>query len=726
MSTRKLKLSLLAVTGFVVLLLGARVALSAPPWGIACGDGRVDTILDNFDSPWVFGKACPSIPNPALHMVPGCNGNAMAVDYALTDVCPLDGENAGQSWIVLQRFFSSPMDLTTQCSGKPCTHIRLAWHGSNLNSHDSIEVKLHDGEALFATSLKSMTDMPVWRVIYIDLREFTNGDKAINLKNIVRLEIAIVRCDDNPVRGCEVFDNPSVGGPPEEYVGTVFLDEFAAVDLKSGAVNRLIESDFEKVVPNPTVQQAAASALFNQVTTSGPPTGLLPAWFPELNPNYNMYVQAEALLVFLYEYERTHDMAYRTKASDLADKLIALQIAPPRINAGAWYTAHDQTLQPPSRALPPVQPCNGDETIVPDIDACEWVGNVGWLLIALGKLQRSGFYAHPTALQDALDRGAAWVVGQFNRNVGIEGSISAYFGLLAAGKQNEAALLGQAIFQSAWDPIQRHLKSGGGPADAATPIDATGSWGVTFLRSLGRIQEALDSQAYAASVMRVCSFDNAVCGYGDIAGPYTPAVEFTAQAAAAGIKDADVVMQEVAALQIRCNDNYGKSYPGAFPSAADHWYGGPLTPWNTTMCGVSPTAWMYFSLNGDPLLELLVPTLSLSVNQPSMQRGNTLTLTALVTPGPTPVTADVYIALQPPGCTSSACIFFWQGGLSFTATPQPILRNWLISPFHGPIFTYTFGGTEPAGRYVWLGAFVVPGTGTLIGGITEAPFTFSP
>src|SRR5262249_33829531 len=26
--------------------------------------------------------------------------------------------------------------------------------------------------------------------------------------------------------------------------------------------------------------------------------------------------------------------------------------------------------------------------------------------------------------------------------------------------------------------------------------------------------------------------------------------------------------------------------------------------WNTTMCGVSPTAWVYFAYNGDPLLEL--------------------------------------------------------------------------------------------------------------------------
>ena len=112
-------------------------------------------------------------------------------------------------------------------------------------------------------------------------------------------------------------------------------------------------------------------------------------------------------------------------------------------------------------------PCDGNETLVQDIDACAWAGNVGWVLIALGKLQRSGFYDNPTALRDALDRGAAWVVRQLGRDPaypnlishGIEGNISAYFGLLAAGK-TEAPLLGNAIFQFGWDPVQHRLKPG--------------------------------------------------------------------------------------------------------------------------------------------------------------------------------------------------------------------------------------------------------------------------
>ena len=111
------------------------------------------------------------------------------------------------------------------------------------------------------------------------------------------------------------------------------------------------------------------------------------------------------------------------------------------------------------------------------------------------------------------------------------------------------------------------------------------------------IEEALDSQGYTATVLRTRSFSETVTGYGDIAGPFTVAIEFTAQAAVAGIQDADSVMNEIYPLQMTDHQ-----YAGAFPGATDHWYGGSLPPWNTTMSGVSPTAWVYFASSYiDPL-----------------------------------------------------------------------------------------------------------------------------
>src|SRR6185369_9680293 len=148
---------------------------------------------------------------------------------------------------------------------------------------------------------------------------------------------------------------------------------------------------------------------------------------------------------------------------------------------GAWYSAYGSTLDPPYRPIPNTQPpqrCDGNETMVPDpftlqptaanIDACEWVGNTAWVLIALSRLQRSGLFDNPSALQDAIDRASAWIAGQSQfRNVpyanlislGAEGNISAHFGLLAAGKTTQAALLGNAIFQFEWDTVQRRFKA---------------------------------------------------------------------------------------------------------------------------------------------------------------------------------------------------------------------------------------------------------------------------
>jgi hypothetical protein len=591
-----------------------------PLWSNACGDGRVDTIVDDFDSTsGTIFTADPTIPAPTPRLVAGCHGNALALDYDLTKVAPPGSPNAGQSWIVLRRALPAAINL----SG--FTHIRLSLRGSNLNSHDTVEVKLRDGTGrLAAISLKSLTDLPVWRPIYIDFRELGSSG-GVSMTNITDFEIGIVRC-----AGCEMFDNPSLPGPSEEHTGTLFLDEFAVLDLKPGAANRLIETAFETVPPQPMVRASAASALLSHVTPSGPGVSLVPAWFPETSPIFNTYVQAEALLVFVYEYEQTGSAAYRDAARNIAARLLGMQIPPVKTQAGAWYTAYaiDQgVLRPPYRPLPVGQsiPCDGNEVRIPDpdtgqlvatnIDACEWVGNVGWVLIALGKLQRSGFYDNPAALQDALDRGAAWVEGQIGRDgaypdlisLGMEGNISAYFGLRAADAELEATRLGNAIFQFGWDPLERRMKPGVGLADSGTALDVTGSWGVTFLRAIGKVQQALDSQAYAASVMRTTSFDGTIRGYGDIAGPYTVVVEFTAQAASAGIKSADFVMRQIYPLQIPSGID-----AGAFPGAADHWSGGQLSPWSTTMPGVSPTAWIYFASNRDPLWE----TVSASVVSP--------------------------------------------------------------------------------------------------------------
>lgn len=710
--TRRHAFLMIAATA---LMSTANHAWSASPWAIACGDGRVDQILDNFDATWdTCCTAHASIPMPTQRTVAGCSGNALALSYDLRNVAPV----GGASWVVVQRSFAAAKDL------RGYTHVRLALKGSNVDNHDNVEVKLKAANGLFTARLVSVTDLPEWRALYIDLREFT-GNGAPDLSSVSGLELALVRAEDN-----EVWNIPGVGGKADPHAATMYFDEFAVVNLRPGGPRREAQATFEPVAPVPAIRQAAARALLERVVPSGPGAGLVPAWFTEPTPNFNIYAQAEALLVFLHEHSLTGDATYRDAAQRLGARLIALQIAPDAAQSGAWFTAHSPqsgVLAPPQRTTQAV-PCNGNERDIRDVDACQWIGNTGWALIALSRLRHSGLYENDPALAAAIERGASWIVAQIGRtggydditSLGIEGNVSAYFGLLAAGRASDAERLGRGIFARGWDPIQHRMKTGARAEDAATALDVAGSWGVTFLRAVGRNAEALESAGFTYSTMRVNSFDGTRRGFGDIAGPFTPAVEFIGQAAAAGIRDANLVMQEVAAMQIPA----GRAYAGAFPGAADAWYGGSLPPWNTTMPGVSPTAWVHFAHSGDPLLALLQPRVGVSLNQRRFQPGDVLTLNARLLPGTAETTVDVYLALQLPGCTTSACALFWQPNNSFTPSPLPVLKSWVVERYEAPVFTYRFTGSEPPGRYTWLAAFVKPGTGEVIGSISQPSFEF--
>jgi hypothetical protein len=99
-----------------------------------------------------------------------------------------------------------------------------------------------------------------------------------------------------------------------------------------------------------------------------------------------------------------------------------------------------------------------------------------------------------------------------------------------------------------------------------------------------------------------------------------------------------------------------------------------------------------------------------------------MSLTATTRPGPVPQAVDVYVALQLP----DQSLWFLQADGALTPEARPLVASWVVAPFSGEIWHYTFNGTEPAGRYTWLAAFTEPGTMNILGTIAQAPFTFSP
>ena len=91
-----------------------------------------------------------------------------------------------------------------------------------------------------------------------------------------------------------------------------------------------------------------------------------------------------------------------------------------------------------------------------------------------------------------------------------------------------------------------------------------------------------------------------------------------------------------------------------------------------------------------------------------------------MTPWPTLTRADVYVAVQ----LLDLSLLYLLGDGTLSQTQQPYASNWTITVVEGPIFNYTFTGTDPAGNYTWLGAFAQTGSRppSFIGGIYSAPF----
>jgi lysophospholipase L1-like esterase len=119
--------------------------------------------------------------------------------------------------------------------------------------------------------------------------------------------------------------------------------------------------------------------------------------------------------------------------------------------------------------------------------------------------------------------------------------------------------------------------------------------------------------------------------------------------------------------------------------------------------------------------DLALP-LRLSVNDSSVQRGETLTLTVTMAPEPTLRVVDLYVSLQAP----DQSLWFLQADGGLSPEVLPLAGGWTVAPFRGEVFRYTFAGAEPPGGYRWLAAFTEPGTWMIVGGIAQAPFTFHP
>jgi len=546
-----------------------------PPWSAVCRSGDVTLPVNGAGSWSTFTDVNGSI---AIEAASGCEGagGGARLTFDLGD-----GE-----WVVAASNdgFASPLDLGAY------SHLWVPFRGS-AGVPVAFEIKLRDNAgALSVARIDGGASVPVWRSWAVDKREFESQIGTLDFTAITALEFA--------------FSWPLASGGPRS--GIVEVGRPAAWNLTA---ERPQVTAFERVARDGAAMAAIAADMLARQQSHG----FIPAWF-ELAPNWHLYANAMALIVFTLEYERlagTGDPsvgAYLDAAYLLADRLVELQQLSAR--NGAWDDSFREV--------------NGNLELHSGALRHVWVGSTAWagigLIIARDLLPDGNRY------DSAISAAAQFYSGEQSCRTtaglpagsvteGTEGNISSHLFLAAAA---ERGLTGTAvpdalaafIADTLFDPQQRRFfcgahvdfgtgfdnnscTLGGGGAvvggDARSCLDVTGNWGVEWLKRQNRSADALLGLAYSRHLFATRGFaDPGVKGLGDIAGPWTPTVEHGAgQWAAAGGPDANYVMAEAYAKL--CID-------GACRGAADNLTAG--IGWNTVSTGIAPGAWMYLAWHG--------------------------------------------------------------------------------------------------------------------------------
>ena len=115
------------------------------------------------------------------------------------------------------------------------------------------------------------------------------------------------------------------------------------------------------------------------------------------------------------------------------------------------------------------------------------------------------------------------------------------------------------------------------------------------------------------------------------------------------------------------------------------------------------------------------PVLGLQLNQTLFHPGDTMVLTATLTPGTDPALVDAYFVIQLPDGT-----FLSLQPVGAVPGIAPFATGFTPPPFSGTIFSYQFTGAEPPGLYSWFAALTQTGTLNVVGSIDQDSFTFSP
>jgi hypothetical protein len=113
-------------------------------------------------------------------------------------------------------------------------------------------------------------------------------------------------------------------------------------------------------------------------------------------------------------------------------------------------------------------------------------------------------------------------------------------------------------------------------------------------------------------------------------------------------------------------------------------------------------------------------TLTVSLNAGSFLPGQTMVVTAKLTPSITATMVDAYVVVQLP----SGVFLSLQLGGRLVPGIVPIARGFAPFPYEAVLVQYTFSGVEPTGAYTWYSGLSRPGTLEFVTPLQQAVFTF--
>lgn len=523
-----------------------------------CGEGA---LLDGME--WSAGAGGWQVFTDGLgsaatgEVATGCHDNGMSVAYSLV-------ASDQPNWISVRKVLPAAVDMSR------ADFLLTPFRGDATGLARTIEFKIEDASGCRSTVLfTAATPLPVFRTAVISLQRFTRPASStctgtpVDLTKIKAMEIGISEIGN---------DVPS---PTLAASGQLTFDDFTFVSRDA----MVSSQTFFECVPG---RGDVMGRIARNFVRRQQPHGLIASWYPESPPNYYTYTEAMNLIVLSKEFARSGRTEYSTAAKAIADRLVALQAA------GHWVDNYND---------------NGSGGLVAATTA-SWFGNVAWAMIGLTTFVQNAPSTDSTPYTGAIDLARTWLQQQIAAyqtaggaaggiTDGVEGNVSTYFALVAAGATASAQAMSEFLTTQAWDTRERRLRMG--VKDWGLAIDVTGNWGSEFFRQIQDNTRALNGLNLAAGVFPVRAFSSSVIGMGDIAGPWQPTVEFTGQYAAAGGHGAAWLMDQMLLLEDP-ND------PGAFPGSPNDFGGGD--GWNTAMTGTSPSAWVYLGYGGGVLREV--------------------------------------------------------------------------------------------------------------------------